>query len=150
VPLVGFTLQSFSLPKSGAPFDVLALLPFLIIPASCSEDQKANMSRGSRALFPSEVRTARPRVTRPMLSWASKRLSRVFPVRPSERLPAPFPLALLARDLEEVGNAALQGLARHTSRHDLAAAPSLMRFFTGIHPSGKPGGVRSYRLPDGK
>jgi hypothetical protein len=54
------------------------------------------MPRDSRALFPAEVRTASktevPR--RPMLSWASLRLSRAFPDGSWERLPAPNPPVL--------------------------------------------------------
>jgi hypothetical protein len=151
VPLMGFTLQSFSPPQSRTSFDAIALMPFLTSRPSALRTRR---SRCPAAPGPCSSQGSVPARSRSSV-WADAlmgfwRLSRAFPGSPWGRLPVPFPHALCAPVLEETGHAALQGLTEQAGRKGLATFPTLLRFATRTRPRFLPKTVRSCRLPDRK
>jgi hypothetical protein len=90
VPLMGFTLQSFSPPQSRAPCGAIALLLFL---ASRTLALRTRRSRCPAAPGRCSLRGSVPPPAeagrRPMLSWAFRRLSRAFPSRRGAGFPVP-------------------------------------------------------------
>jgi hypothetical protein len=90
VPLMGFTLQSFSPPQSRTPLGADALLPFL---ASRTLALRTRSSRCPAAPGRCSLRRSVPVPAEagsgPMLSWAFNRLSRAFPSCRGTSFPVP-------------------------------------------------------------
>jgi hypothetical protein len=131
VPLMGFTLQSFSPPQSRTPLGACALLPFL---ASRTLALRTRSSRcpatpGRCSLRRSVPATDRSRHRADALLGFLPPLQSV-PFVPGNQLPGPFPHALCPPDLREARRPALQGVNEHSGRPPLAGRPTLLRFTT--------------------
>jgi hypothetical protein len=151
VPLMGFTLQSFSPPQSGTLFSATALLPFLTSHPSALRTRRSRCPAtpglcSLRRSVPSGSRSSRPADA--LLGFFAPLQS--VSLRPSERFPAPFPLVLSTPDLREIGCPALQGLTGPLGRRYLAAPPTLLRFVTRTRPQLLLKAMWSCRLPDWK
>jgi hypothetical protein len=131
VPLMGFTLQSFSPPQSRTPYGACALLPFL---ASRTLALRTRSSRCPATSGRCSLRRSVPVVSRSQLR-ADTLLSVLLPLQsvpfvPEDQLPGPFPHALCPSDLRETRRPALQGVDEHLGRTPLAGRPTLLRFTT--------------------
>ena len=151
VPLMGFTLQSFSPPQSGTPSDAAALLSFLTSHPSALRTRRSRCPAtpglcSLRRSVPSESRSSHQADA--LLGFSAPLQS--VPLRPSERSPAPFPLVLSVSDLREIGYPALQGLTGPSGRRNLAAPSTLLRFVTRTRPQLLLKAMWSCRLPDWK
>jgi hypothetical protein len=150
VPLMGFTLQSFSPAQSSTPFGAFALMPFLTSrpPALRTRRSRCPAAPGLCSLCGSVPPRGRsPGEADALLGFDPLQS---FPSPPSRRLPATFPHALCEPRLRETGHPALQGLAERIGRPALAGQPTLLRFTTRTCPRLPPTTVVSCRLPDRK
>jgi hypothetical protein len=115
VPLMGFTLQSFSPSRSRTPFGADALLPFLA--------SRSPALRTRRPRCPAAPGRCSPRRSVPDSAEADRADALLgfsplqsVPRTPWSRLPDSFLPALSAAALEEDGGAALQGLPERAGR----------------------------------
>jgi hypothetical protein len=113
VPLMGFTLQSFSLRWSGTPFSALALLSFLTSHSSALRTRRSRCPATPGLC--SLPKTVLPRNLGPAkavtLMGFFRRLSEVFPDWPWGRLPVPVPSCAFCGGSQGIRHPALQGLA---------------------------------------
>jgi hypothetical protein len=135
VPLMGFSLQSFSPPQSRTSCDACALMPFLASRtlALRTRSSRCPAASGRCSLRRSVPDTGRSRRRADALMGFSSPLQSV-PVAPRARLPGLCPHALYPPDLQEVGRPALQGLDERSGRTPLAGRPTLLRFLTRTCP----------------
>jgi hypothetical protein len=151
VPLMGFTLQSFSPSQSRTPFGAVALLPFLA--------SRAPALRTRRPRCPAASGLCSPRGSVPLTTEAEgadallgiSRLSRAFPARRGTGFPAPSFLRFSPSPCGRAPARRSKALTRTWVGDSLAGAPDSLEVSTRDLSSVSPddSGVPSV-LPDRK